>query len=196
MLFLRPSLRSNKLSKLILKTPARFMSGARMEAWETVDPQDDVKSKVIQDFDRANSKYYDPYSYDPSNKDYQDDIRMSSRTLQPTDLDLSDVAESLFYNLFCTEVFWTTAFFGGWAAFEPDHIIHYPWEKGPIGPLFRGEHALRRYGTGEERCIACKLCEAACPAFAIVIETEPRHDDARRTTKYDIDMTKCIFCGF
>lgn len=62
--------------------------------------------------------------------------------------------------------------------------------------MFRGEHALRRYPTGEERCIACKLCEATCPAFAIVIESEPRPDGSRRTTKYDIDMTKCIFCGF
>ena len=62
--------------------------------------------------------------------------------------------------------------------------------------MFRGEHALRRYPTGEERCIACKLCEAACPALAIVIESEPRPDGSRRTTKYDIDMTKCIFCGF
>lgn len=62
--------------------------------------------------------------------------------------------------------------------------------------MFRGEHALRRYPTGEERCIACKLCEATCPAFAITIESEPRPDGSRRTTKYDIDMTKCIFCGF
>ena len=62
--------------------------------------------------------------------------------------------------------------------------------------MFRGEHALRRYPTGEERCIACKLCEATCPAYAIVIESEPRPDGSRRTTKYDIDMTKCIFCGF
>ena len=74
--------------------------------------------------------------------------------------------------------------------------MHYPWEKGPLSPMFRGEHALRRYPTGEERCIACKLCEAACPAFAITIEAEPRPDGSRRTTKYDIDMTKCIFCGF
>merc|ERR1719469_1798161 len=80
--------------------------------------------------------------------------------------------------------------------FDPDHVLHYPWEKGPLSPMFRGEHALRRYPTGEERCIACKLCEAACPAFAIVIESEPRPDGSRRTTKYDIDMTKCIFCGF
>ena len=70
----------------------------------------------------------------------------------------------------------------------------YPFEKGPLSPRFRGEHALRRYASGEERCIACKLCEAICPAQAITIEAEPRADGSRRTTRYDIDMTKCIYC--
>lgn len=74
--------------------------------------------------------------------------------------------------------------------------INYPFEKGPLSPRFRGEHALRRYPTGEERCIACKLCEAICPAQAITIEAEERNDGSRRTTRYDIDMTKCIYCGF
>ena len=74
--------------------------------------------------------------------------------------------------------------------------LNYPYEKGPISPRFRGEHALRRYPNGEERCIACKLCEAVCPAQAITIEAEPRADGSRRTTRYDIDMTKCIYCGF
>jgi NADH-quinone oxidoreductase subunit I len=74
--------------------------------------------------------------------------------------------------------------------------INYPYEKGPLSPRFRGEHALRRYANGEERCIACKLCEAICPAQAITIEAEARDDDSRRTTRYDIDMTKCIYCGF
>jgi NADH-quinone oxidoreductase subunit I len=74
--------------------------------------------------------------------------------------------------------------------------LNYPFEKGPISPRFRGEHALRRYPNGEERCIACKLCEAICPALAITIEAEPRADGSRRTTRYDIDMTKCIYCGF
>lgn len=73
--------------------------------------------------------------------------------------------------------------------------INYPFEKGPISSRFRGEHALRRYPNGEERCIACKLCEAICPAQAITIEAEPREDGSRRTTRYDIDMTKCIYCG-
>jgi NADH-quinone oxidoreductase subunit I len=79
--------------------------------------------------------------------------------------------------------------------FSPKVTINYPYEKGPISPRFKGEHALRRYPNGEERCIACKLCEAVCPAQAITIEAEPREDGSRRTTRYDIDMTKCIYCG-
>tara|TARA_B100000214_G_scaffold370692_1_gene345766 strand:- start:484 stop:969 length:486 start_codon:yes stop_codon:yes gene_type:complete len=73
--------------------------------------------------------------------------------------------------------------------------INYPFEKGSISPRFRGEHALRRYPNGEERCIACKLCEAVCPAQAITIENEERPDGSRKTTRYDIDMIKCIYCG-
>jgi NADH-quinone oxidoreductase subunit I len=80
--------------------------------------------------------------------------------------------------------------------FKPKVTINYPYEKGPLSPRFRGEHALRRYANGEERCIACKLCEAICPAQAITIEAEPRDDGSRRTVRYDIDMTKCIYCGF
>jgi NADH-quinone oxidoreductase subunit I len=74
--------------------------------------------------------------------------------------------------------------------------VQYPEEKTPMSPRFRGLHALRRYPNGEERCIACKLCEAVCPALAITIESEERADGTRRTTRYDIDLTKCIFCGF
>jgi len=74
--------------------------------------------------------------------------------------------------------------------------IQYPEEKTPQSPRFRGLHALRRYPNGEERCIACKMCEAVCPALAITIESDVRPDDTRRTTRYDIDLFKCIFCGF
>ena len=81
------------------------------------------------------------------------------------------------------------------AFFKRKATINYPYEKGPISPRFKGEHALRRYPNGEERCIACKLCEAICPALAITIEAEPREDGSRRTTRYDIDMVKCIYCG-
>lgn len=79
--------------------------------------------------------------------------------------------------------------------FKPRATLNYPYEKGQLSPRFRGEHALRRYPNGEERCIACKLCEAICPAQAISIEAEQREDGSRRTTRYDIDMTKCIYCG-
>jgi NADH-quinone oxidoreductase subunit I len=78
---------------------------------------------------------------------------------------------------------------------RPKATILYPNERNPQSPRFRGEHALRRYPNGEERCIACKLCEAICPAQAITIEAEPRADGSRRTTRYDIDMVKCIYCG-
>ena len=80
--------------------------------------------------------------------------------------------------------------------FKPKATINYPFEKNPLSPRFRGEHALRRYPNGEERCIACKLCEAVCPALAITIDSAPREDGTRRTTRYDIDLFKCIYCGF
>ncbi len=79
--------------------------------------------------------------------------------------------------------------------FKQRATLNYPFEKNPISTRYRGEHALRRYPNGEERCIACKLCEAVCPALAITIEAEPREDGSRRTTRFDIDMTKCIYCG-
>jgi|EP00979_Chaetoceros_neogracilis_P018659 NADH dehydrogenase (ubiquinone) Fe-S protein 8 len=98
-------------------------------------------------------------------------------------------------------IFFLTEIFRGFilcfeAAAKPKVTINYPFEKGYLSPRFRGEHALRRYPSGEERCIACKLCEAACPAQAITIDAEEREDGARRTTRYDIDMTKCIYCGY
>merc|ERR1719231_307169 len=97
--------------------------------------------------------------------------------------------------MFLTEIFkacWLTVE----VALKPKITLNYPNEKGALSPRFRGEHVLRRYPSGEERCIACKLCEAICPAQAITIEAEERSDGSRRTTRYDIDMTKCIYCGF
>ena len=99
-------------------------------------------------------------------------------------------ARSLLLSEFVSAFFLTMRYF-----FQPKPTINYPFEKNPISPRFRGEHALRRYPNGEERCIACKLCEAICPAQAITIESEPRPDGSRRTTRYDIDMVKCIYCG-
>jgi len=96
---------------------------------------------------------------------------------------------------FLTEIF-RAFWLAGEIGFKPKVTINYPFEKGYLSPRFRGEHALRRYPSGDERCIGCKLCEAACPAQAISIEVEEREDGARRTTVYDIDMTKCIYCGY
>ena len=79
--------------------------------------------------------------------------------------------------------------------FKPKKTINYPFEKGSLSPRSRGEHALRRYPNGEERCIACKLCEAICPAQAITIESKERKDGSRKAVRYDIDMLKCIYCG-
>jgi NADH-quinone oxidoreductase subunit I len=107
-------------------------------------------------------------------------------------MNLSLAARSLFLKEFVSAFFLAMRYF-----FAPKTTLNYPHEKGILSPRFRGEHALRRYPNGEERCIACKLCEAICPAQAITIEAGPRRNDGtRRTTRYDIDMTKCIYCGF
>jgi NADH-quinone oxidoreductase subunit I len=104
---------------------------------------------------------------------------------------LGNAISSLFLKEFAGALWLSMRYF-----FKPKATLNYPFEKGPLSPRFRGEHALRRYPNGEERCIACKLCEAVCPALAITIESEQRADGTRRTTRYDIDLTKCIFCGF
>jgi NADH-quinone oxidoreductase subunit I len=104
---------------------------------------------------------------------------------------LTQAARSIFLTEFVQALRLSLRYF-----FAPKATIDYPFEKGPLSPRFRGEHALRRYPNGEERCIACKLCEAICPAQAITIEAGPRRNDGtRRTTRYDIDMVKCIYCG-
>ena len=105
---------------------------------------------------------------------------------------LAQLARSIFLTEFVSAFFLAMRYF-----FKPKATINYPFERGPISPRFRGELALRRYPNGEERCIACKLCEAICPAQAITIEAGARSDDGtRRTTRFDIDMMKCIYCGF
>ncbi len=105
---------------------------------------------------------------------------------------VAQAARALFLKEFASATWMAMRYF-----FAPKATLNYPHEKGPLSPRFRGEHALRRYPNGEERCIACKLCEAICPAQAITIEAGPRRNDGtRRTTRYDIDMVKCIYCGF
>uniref|UniRef100_A0A8B9V966 NADH dehydrogenase [ubiquinone] iron-sulfur protein 8, mitochondrial n=1 Tax=Anas zonorhyncha TaxID=75864 RepID=A0A8B9V966_9AVES len=115
--------------------------------------------------------------------------------IQEPAMDMKSITDRAAQTLLWTELFRGLAMTLSYLFREPA-TINYPFEKGPLSPRFRGEHALRRYPSGEERCIACKLCEAVCPAQAITIEAEPRADGSRRTTRYDIDMTKCIYCGF
>ena len=117
---------------------------------------------------------------------------MSTQTLsRPSSFSLKDFLSSFML----TELFKGMALTGKYM-FRRKITVQFPEEKTPLSPRFRGLHALRRYPNGEERCIACKLCEAVCPALAITIESEVRDDGTRRTTRYDIDLTKCIFCGF
>ncbi|MBK1694894.1 NADH-quinone oxidoreductase subunit I [Chromatium weissei] len=104
-------------------------------------------------------------------------------------------ARDYLQSLFMMELFKGLSLTGGYL-FKRKFTVQYPEEKAPLSPRFRGLHALRRYPNGEERCIACKLCEAVCPALAITIECEPREDGSRRTTRYEIDLFKCIYCGF
>jgi NADH-quinone oxidoreductase subunit I len=112
-------------------------------------------------------------------------------TSRETDFSLKDFLSSFMLLEFIKGMVLT-----GKYAFRGKITLEYPEEKTPLSPRFRGLHALRRYENGEERCIACKLCEAVCPAMAITIESEQRADGSRRTTRYDIDLNKCIFCGF
>ena len=115
----------------------------------------------------------------------------AASTSNPSDFSLKD-----FLSSFMLLEFFKGFVITGKYAFRGKITLEYPEEKTPLSPRFRGLHALRRYENGEERCIACKLCEAICPAMAITIESEVRDDGSRRTTRYDIDLTKCIFCGF
>ena len=119
----------------------------------------------------------------------------------PTSSAMATIDESRFSLKDFLSSFLLAEFFKGMVvtgkyAFRSKITLEYPEEKTPLSPRFRGLHALRRYENGEERCIACKLCEAVCPAMAITIESEVRADGSRRTNRYDIDLTKCIFCGF
>jgi NADH-quinone oxidoreductase subunit I len=119
--------------------------------------------------------------------------RMSSNTT--TRVTTAFSLKDFLYSFLLVELFKGLALTGRYL-FRRKVTVQFPEEKTPLSPRFRGLHALRRYENGEERCIACKLCEAVCPAMAITIESDVREDGSRRTTRYDIDLTKCIFCGF
>ena len=146
------------------------------------------------DSKRTYTKWFNPMTFDPRTPDYYETVAADWHE-DVTEEDWGEVIKSAHNQLGFDHLFpgmWMAAFWMN----EPEYTIQFPFERMTLSPRFRGEHALRRYPTGEERCIACKLCEAVCPAWAIVIETEPRPDGSRRTTKYDIDLTKCIYCGY
>ncbi|XP_059055255.1 NADH-ubiquinone oxidoreductase subunit 8-like [Achroia grisella] len=138
------------------------------------------------------SSQYPPFYYCPRTK-Y--DVKFVYVNDKPPSTRFKDFIDR------ASQIFFWTEIIRGFAVtlahvFKEPATINYPFEKGPLSPRFKGEHALRRYPSGEERCIACKLCEAICPSQAITIDAEERADGSRRATRYDIDMTKCIFCGF
>ena len=175
------------LNKMLRSKTARFCAGRVPVAARRVHDEN------FAAFDESNfTREYYKSQIDTS---YLNDIAMANGWDRPVEINSDDVANSLFDWTLFPEVFYGI-FVSAVVSVEPEWTINYPYEKGPLSPIFRGEHALRRYPTGEERCIACKLCQSACPANAIFIESEPRADNQRRTTRYDIDMTKCIYCGF
>jgi len=158
-------------------------------------PPDHYKPGATPEFKHVEHHYTKPKAYvaseDPNHVTKEEPpVKVPGWELQST----RDAVERTSFALFGRELL-----LGLNLAFEnyfsETVTLNYPFEKGPLSPRFRGEHALRRYPSGEERCIACKLCEVVCPARAIVIEAEERSDGSRRTTRYDIDMTKCIYCG-
>ena len=125
-----------------------------------------------------------------------DDLELSHHeSRQGSDMAAATAIKEIFSSFMLTELLKGMALTGR-HFWQRKITIQFPEEKTPLSPRFRGLHALRRYENGEERCIACKLCEAVCPALAITIESDVRDDGSRRTTRYDIDLTKCIFCGF
>ena len=132
------------------------------------------------------------WSQDPGEREMFERLAKLLKTDRMRPWRLDQAARSIFLTEFVSAFFLAMRYF-----FKPKATLNYPFEKGSLSPRFRGELALRRYPSGEERCIACKLCEAICPAQAITIEAGPRRNDGtRRTTRYDIDMVKCIYCGF
>ncbi|CAF0972776.1 unnamed protein product, partial [Didymodactylos carnosus] len=153
-------------------------------------PPEPFKKSIPPHLEKAREQALEDYvDKDPSKASY---VNVSKPL---PSLDMYNVAKRGLHMLIWTDLLRGMWIAMGWQLREPA-TINYPFEKGPLSPRFRGEHALRRYPSGEERCIACKLCEAICPAQAITIEAEERADGSRRTTRYDIDMTKCIYCGF
>ena len=174
----------------------RFWNNAYRKIRDTQFPEVQNPEKVEADSSMFNVRSYKRgYYQDLVTESYIDELKRDSAG-DESPININHFWEEIWEWAVYPELFYHSMLTMFIASFEGEWTINYPFEKGPTSPVFRGEHSLRRYPTGEERCIACKLCQACCPAHAITIETEPRVDGARRTIRYDIDMTKCIYCGY
>jgi NADH-quinone oxidoreductase chain I len=193
--FLKNSMKFNNFLKLSFKS--KFLKVDSPLSYEADGTELLPKGSQFThqlDSKRTYTKWFNPMTFDPRTPDYYETVNIDYKE-DPTEEDWGEVIKSWHWT-WNTDHLYPGAWMGAYWMNEPEYTIQFPFERSTLSPLFRGEHALRRYPTGEERCIACKLCEAACPAYAITIETEPRPDGSRRTTKYDIDLTKCIYCGY
>lgn len=165
-------------------------------ARETEFPSDENLGASAKSNSFDASMYRREVYKDLINESFMNSLHTQTKSQTRKSFSMNKLYEYMYEYLYYPDLFYHAMWVMFFACFENAWTINYPYEKGPISPIFRGEHGLRRYPTGEERCIACKLCQAACPAHAITIETIPRPDGSRRTSRYDIDMTKCIYCGF
>lgn len=166
----------------LVKGVTNKMNSSSLKTVKRVTNDHKIKNNLFNNVIKAS--YNSPAHHKPLKND--NEIKTSWNTIFDRTADV----------LFMTEIMRALLLTAEVAFLQPKVTINYPFEKGPLSTRFRGEHLLRRYPSGEERCIACKLCEAICPAQAITIETEERSDGSRKTTRYDIDMTKCIYCGY
>lgn len=181
--------------KNLLKTSKRFSPQTIRTTKPAPDPYTNPnESQTKTRFPK--SLYREIYYKEILTSASTDQTNTQNSLLLPDTTTSTDIWTSLYEWILLPELFYHSCWIGFITQFETEWTINYPYEKAPSSPLFRSEHGLRRYPSGEERCIACKLCQSACPANCIVIETDPRPDNSRRTVRYDIDMTKCIYCGY
>ena len=181
-----------KLRNALLRVAASARKARETEKPGVNERMDPTRSHYGYDENVYRREFYK----DLLDQSYFDNLQVNPGFTASKVFSMNHVWKSLHEWLLYPEIFFSCFWTGFILTLENEWTINYPYEKGPLSPLFRGEHGLRRYPTGEERCIACKLCQSACPAYAITIESEPRPDGARRTQRYDIDMTKCIYCGY
>lgn len=178
----------------MLKRAIPFRAFTRIRENYTTDrtwKNNEAESASIFDERAYRKNYYAEY--------FNESVLDSLENRNPWEHDKTATTDTLLDTIYeftvYPELFFNGMFLAFTTTWENEWTINYPYEKGVFSPYFKAEHGLRRYPTGEERCIACKLCQSACPANAITIESDPRPDNSRRTVRYDLDMIKCIYCG-